>query len=58
MDADEEYLLIKSGGQIMFILRSVWEQEEFQKLIGGNVVGRGLTMQEAIVMKQLMESAK
>ena len=58
MDADEEYLLIKSGGQIMFILRSVWEQEEFQKLIGGKVVGRGLTMQEAIVMKQLMESAK
>lgn len=57
MDAPE-YLVIDSGGTILLIERNTWENEKFRELVNGRKIGEGMTLDEAIAIKQLMESAK
>ena len=56
--SEPEYVLIESGKNTMFIERKVWEHSTFRELIGGRLVGEGMTYDEAVAMKQLMDSSK
>ena len=56
--SEPEYVLIDSGRHTMFIERKVWEHSTFRQLIGGRLVGEGMTYDEAVAMKQLMDSSK
>jgi hypothetical protein len=55
---EPEYLLIESGRHIRFIERKVWEHPTFRSLINGKLIGEGMTFDEAIAMKQLIESSR
>ena len=55
---EPEYYVIKSGNAILLIERKTWENEKFRKLINGTKVGEGITLEEAIAIKKLMESDK
>ena len=53
-----EYVVVDHGNEILFYERRVWDNKKFRKILGGKEIGRGMTLAEAIAMKQLMESDK
>ena len=58
MEDEPEYVVVAIGKDIKFYERKVWESEQFRILLKGREIGRGMTLAEAIAMKQLMESDK
>lgn len=58
MENKPEYVVVDHGNEILFYERRVWDNKKFRKILGGKEIGRGMTLAEAIAMKQLMESDK
>lgn len=51
-----EYVVINHGKTINMYSKEVWENEHFRTLIGGKKIGGGLTFEEAVAIRKLMES--
>ena len=53
-----KYVVVEDNMGIHFYNEEVWDNKKFKRMLNGKEIGRGLTLEEAIVMKQLMESEK
>lgn len=51
-----EYVVINHGKTINMYSKEVWENRQFRELIGGKKIGQGLTFEEAVAIRKLMES--
>lgn len=56
--SEREYVVVDHGNTINMYAKDVWDTKEFRRLIGGEQIGQGLTFDEAVAMRRLMESAK
>ena len=53
-----KYVVVEDNMGIHFYNEEVWDNKKFKRMLNGKEIGRGMTLAEAIAMKQLMESDK
>lgn len=53
-----KYVVVEDNRGIHFYNEEVWDNEQFNKMLSGKEIGRGMTFEEALAIRKLKQESE